>query len=175
MGVTDEDLEPLAKRLRSAVKFARGVERIEFDSDALTLWYDVYPELSEGRPGLLGAMTGRAEAQAVRLALTFALLDESAVIRKKHLRAALELWRYAEASMAYVFGNATGDPIADELEHAIRSHEDGMTRTEIRDLFSRHKNQHQINRALTLLAELGRIRCTKEETGGRPTERWVAI
>ena len=160
----DEDLKLLAKQLSSAVNFARRTKRIKFDRDALTLWYDVYPELSEGRPGLLGAMTGRSEAHTVRLALIYALLDESRVIQKIHLQAALELWRYAEASVAFVFGDAIGDPFVDELERAIRSHENGMTRT-----------KDQIDRALRVLLELGRIRRVKEETGGRPTERWVAI
>ena len=171
----DEDLKLLAKQLSSAVNFARRTKRIKFDRDALTLWYDVYPELSEGRPGLLGAMTGRSEAHTVRLALIYALLDESRVIQKIHLQAALELWRYAEASVAFVFGDAIGDPFVDELERAIRSHENGMTRTEIRDHFKRHRKKDQIDRALRVLLELGRIRRVKEETGGRPTERWVAI
>ena len=120
-------------------------------------------------------MTGRSEAHTVRLALIYALLDESRVIQKIHLQAALELWRYAEASVAFVFGDAIGDPFVDELERAIRSHENGMTRTEIRDHFKRHRKKDQIDRALRVLLELGRIRRVKEETGGRPTERWVAI
>jgi hypothetical protein len=36
------------------------------------------PVLSEGEPGLLGAMIGRAEAQVIRLALIYALFDRCA-------------------------------------------------------------------------------------------------
>jgi hypothetical protein len=36
---------------------------------AKTMWAAVYGALSAGQPGLLGAVTARAEAQAIRLAL----------------------------------------------------------------------------------------------------------
>ena len=40
-------------------------------------WAQVYSALSAERPGLFGAVTARAEAQVVRLALIYALLDRS--------------------------------------------------------------------------------------------------
>jgi hypothetical protein len=50
---------------------------------------EVYPSLSAERPGLLGAVTARAEAQCVRLALLYTLLDGKANIEVPHLDAAL--------------------------------------------------------------------------------------
>jgi hypothetical protein len=47
-----------------------------------------------------------------------------------------------------------------------------MTRTEIRDLFGRHRSAHRLEAALTLLDGLGRLRKIVVETGGRPAERW---
>jgi hypothetical protein len=41
---------------------------------AWALWEERYEELSADRPGLLGAILGRAKAQVVRLALVYALL-----------------------------------------------------------------------------------------------------
>ena len=38
------------------------------DSRARDLWHAVYPDLSEGRPGLLGSVTARGEAQVLGLA-----------------------------------------------------------------------------------------------------------
>jgi hypothetical protein len=55
-----------------------------------------------------------------------------------HLRAALAAWEYCEASAAHIFGNSLGDPIADEIERALKQQfSEGMTRTAIRDLFKR--------------------------------------
>ena len=59
--------------------------------------------------GLLAAVTARTEAQIVRLALVYALIDRSPVIDVPHLRAAHALWDYAVRSVAYVFGTSTGD------------------------------------------------------------------
>ncbi len=84
------------------------------------VWAEVYPKLSEGRPGLLGAATSRAEAQVMRLATIYALLDKSAVVRAEHLMAALAVWEYAEQSAKYIFGSALGDPTADAILRALR-------------------------------------------------------
>jgi hypothetical protein len=52
-----------------------------------------------------------------------------------HLKAARDVWRYCEDSARYVIGEAL-DPMADRLLVAIRSaDEDGLSGTEIRDLF----------------------------------------
>lgn len=68
------------------------------DDEARTLWWGIYEVLSEGKPGLLGAVISRAEAQVMRLSCLFALLDCSLVVRKPHLEAALAVWRYSEDS-----------------------------------------------------------------------------
>jgi hypothetical protein len=58
----------LVERLREAVKYAKRPRKMGFTNKAKKPWEKVYPELSEGVPGLLGATTDRAEAIARRLA-----------------------------------------------------------------------------------------------------------
>ncbi len=139
------------------------------------MWCSVYPGLSEGRPGLLGAVTSRAESQVMRVALIYALLDRSQCVCRKHLEAALAVWEYAEASARYIFGDALGDPVADEILAALRAHLEGLTRTDIRELFKRNRRAERIDTALRLLLEHGLARPQREETGGRPAERWYAV
>lgn len=170
-----EDLTPLVERLRKAVAFARQAGELQRDAEAAAVWREVYPELSEGKPGLLGAVTSRAEAQVMRLATIYALLDSSPVIRKPHLLAALAVWDYAEASARFIFGDALGNPVADTLLRALRSSPEGLTRTEIRDLFGRNLPAQGVSSALRDLHALGLVRKIREDTGGRPTERWVVI
>ncbi len=63
--------------------------------------------------------------------------------------------------------------MADQIMDALRgAGADGMTRTEVSNLFGRHKNTERINRAFSTLLGAGRVRREKEETGGRPSERW---
>jgi len=170
-------LTPYAQRVTKALEFARSVDCLCKDTEARTIWQRVYPELSEGLPGLFGAVTSRAEAQVMRLAMLYALLDQSPHINAHHLKAALAVWEYAEASARYVFGTAVGDPVADDILRALRANRDrgGLTRTEISGLFKRHKDAQAIGRALDLLQreKLADVRQDKK-TVGRPVEVWFA-
>lgn len=165
---------PIIKRLSEAVISARSMKELKRDDEANALWAEIYDELSEGKPGLLGAIISRAEPQVMRLACLYALLDCSAVICRRHLKAGLALWRYCEESAQFIFGDSLGDPVADEILRALRQAVSGMTRTEIRDLFGRHRNAREISRALTTLSEQGLVSSIQEETEGRPAERWFA-
>lgn len=167
-------LKALVNELAEALVYARQARVMRRDNDARELWATVYPQLSEGAPGLFGAVTSRAEAQVLRLSMVYALLDRSELIRVPHLFAALAVWVYAEQSARHIFGEALGDAVADELLQAIRRAGDqGLTRTQIRDLFSRHRASHRINAALNDLLKTGLARVEQKGTGGRPTERWL--
>jgi DNA-binding transcriptional ArsR family regulator len=172
------DMAPFVRRLRAAVEFARSVGELRRDEEARAIWHEVYPELSEGKPGLLGAVIARAEAQVMRLACLYAVLDMSTVVRREHLLAALAVWDYCEASARFIFGDALGDPVADEILRALRqAGEEGMTRTAIREnLFQRNMPARRIQRALSVLVEAGLVSVERvTDTGGRPAEIFRAI
>ena len=76
---------------------------------------------------MFGAITSRAEAQVMRMACIYALLDQSVLIRKPHLEAALAVWGYAEDSARHVFGDATGDPVADQIRTALDQNPGGTS------------------------------------------------
>jgi hypothetical protein len=50
-----------------------------------------------------------------------------------------------------------------------------MTRTEISNLFNRHKTRDRIASALAYLLERGLARSEEEPTDGRNVERWFAV
>jgi Protein of unknown function (DUF3987) len=169
------DTAPLTRRLRAALRFARGPLEVGWSEDARDVWKVVYGPLSEGKSGMFGAVTGRAEAQTIRLAAIYAALDLSRELRRAHIEAALALWEYSEESARYIFGNATGDPEADAILDALRgARATGLTRTQIRDLFQRNKSAERINQALALVLKRGKAAPVFEGTGGRPVERWFA-
>jgi hypothetical protein len=162
------DVTPLVRRLSSALEFAAAPLEITWGDGAREIWQEVYGPLSDGKPGLFGAVVGRAEAQVIRLAGLYAVMGESYEMGREHLLAALALWDYAEKSARYIFGDATGDPVADQILDALRAAgKDGMTRTEISNLFARNKSADRIARALAELLKLDRLRREQEETGGR--------
>ncbi len=144
---------------------------MEWGAATRPLWAAAYPRLSEGRTGLLGAVTSRAEAQVLRLATLYAIVDSSAAIQPPHLLAALAVWRYCEASARYLFGDSTGDPAADAILEKVRQCPGGVTRLEIRDLLHRHCSGTRLTRILDRLVVEGLLRRAKRtDTGGRPAE-----
>jgi hypothetical protein len=175
--VPEVALRPLVHRLMAAVVWCKG-EKPFFvrDADARDLWIEVYPALSQGVPGLLGAVTSRGEALVLRLSMIFAALDTTVTVRVEHLRAALALWDYCHASAKYIFGDATGDPLVDRINAALKqAGGDGMTRTKIRDLLGKHEKATRIEQALKLLADAGMARRGSVPAGdGRPTELWFS-
>jgi hypothetical protein len=167
------DLDPLAARLREALAFARQAREVHRDEAAAKSWRAVYPALSEGRPGLLGSMLARAEAQVMRLALVYALLDRSPVIAAEHLDAALCLWAYAEESVRWAVGDLFGDAVADAIREALLfAGDEGMSRTDIGAIFGRHVKSARIDAALRTLEAAGLVTRGRRETGGRPSEIW---
>lgn len=172
-----EAIEDLGRRLGAFVGAAQNASRVALGPEAEELWRGAYAALSTGRPGLLGAITNRAEAQVIRLALIYALLDGRGVISAAHLKAGLAVWEYAEASCEFIWRGAVGNPVADEIMRVLRiAGAVGKTRTELRDLFGRNRRADEIGSALSLLAAEGRAAsCLRSpEGGGRPAEVWTA-
>ena len=167
-------LSPLIEDLRRRVASARRSGRVTFAEPARQLWHASYSTLSGDRPGMFGAVTARAEAQSLRLALLYAILDGSDVIRLEHLRAAFGLWSYCEDSARYVFGVSLGEPVADDILRLLRPSPGGMTRTAIRDAFHRNRSGEQIERGLEVLHRNGLAYPKSVPTGGRPSELWLA-
>ncbi|HEV8716340.1 MAG TPA: hypothetical protein VGX03_26400, partial [Candidatus Binatia bacterium] len=80
----EDKLQSLADQLSEVISFSRTVTEVKRDDEARELWRAVYHDLSTGKPGLLGAVLSRAEAQVLRLSVIYALLDMSAVVRVEH-------------------------------------------------------------------------------------------
>ena len=166
----------LVPRLREVLEKGKVMGRLERDGEANEAWEDVYGELSEGKPGLFGAVTARAEAQVLRLSVLYAVLDGSDVIRLPHLEAALAVWEYSEQSARCVFGDATGDPLADTIYRDLKASKPvGRTRSQLHALLGRHHKAARIDQALGLLLRARKARSEIQNTDGRPVELWYDI
>jgi hypothetical protein len=175
--LSSEDFGPVIRHLRECIDHARTVSEMTFDDAAGAMWDEVYIGLETGRTGLLGKVTQRASPYVLRLSCLYALMDCSATVRREHLEAALSLWKYCEDSARYIFGERTGDRLADNLLRALRETEgDGLTRTDISNLSGRNISAARISSALASLAEAGLAHSRQERVEGskRPVERWFA-
>ena len=166
----------VAARLGEVLKI-HPIRPLYLDTAARVLWENAYEELSKGGTRMFDALTARSEAQAIRLALIYALLDGQSAIGRHHLEAALEIVRYSNASAKYIFGDAVGNATADTILRTLRRNPQGVNRTEIYNLFGRHTKAGDIAAALAALDEFGLATCRRKAPasfGGRPPEIWVA-
>jgi hypothetical protein len=161
-------------KLRDVIEWGTTVDLITRDADANEFWRSIYGPLSDGGAGLSGAILSRGEAQVMRLASIYAILDQSSTIQLDHLTAAMAVWEYAESSVEYIFGDSMGDPVSDTILTALRQ-SGPLTRNDIRELFGRHQRSSRIDRALHELTNSYKAFCEIEQTGGRPREVWYAI
>jgi hypothetical protein len=170
---------PLISTLRKVLEAAREPREIDFDAEAAAMWDSggLYDLLVDRPPGLLGAVTGRAEAHVMRLSLFYAVMDIARAITVKHLLAGLALWDYNERSCGYLFGHSTGDRYADTiLEVLVEAYPGFLTRTQIRDVFGRNAEAGRIPAALSLLERSGFIvKGSLPQERGRPVEVWSAV
>jgi len=138
--------DPLIERLVEAKNFARSAGLMTRSADAESLWIRLYRKLAAEESGfLVDAILARAEAQIMRLACLYALLDCSAAVEQDHLTAAWWFWQYAVDSVRYIFGDRLGDPLADKILEALRDKNGGyLDRTQIHEAIGRNYNKNRL-------------------------------
>jgi hypothetical protein len=134
--------------------------------EARTQWASIYSDLSREHSGLAGSIINRAEAQTLRLALIYALLDGQNTIRGQHLDAALALWRYAQESALYIFGDRSADPLEEKILEALQH--GPLTATELSAVFCRNIPKERLRPVLQQMEAQRRITIAKEKGVGRP-------
>lgn len=165
----------LAERLGADLARARRAGRVDLDPAAGVEWRYIYCRLAEEpEREMVASLLARAEAHVLRLSMLYALCDGCPTIRISHLRSALALWDYAAASIAWATTLALGDPLAERIHSALRTSPDGLTRTQVRDLFNRNHPAARIDAALEHLAQHGKANQRRHPTAGRPVEIWRA-
>ncbi|MCL2124180.1 MAG: DUF6371 domain-containing protein, partial [Desulfovibrionaceae bacterium] len=160
------EISHLQRELWRLVEKAQKFGLVTMSAGAKALWASVYPELSREHSGLAGCIINRAEAQTVRLALVYALLDGQNTILERHLDAALALWRYAQESALYIFGDRSADPLEAKILEALK--QGPLTATELSAVFSRHVPRDRLQPLLQRMEAQQRISIAKQKNGGRP-------
>jgi 5S rRNA maturation endonuclease (ribonuclease M5) len=168
------DNAPLVARFREAVEFAGTVGEMKRDEEARELWLEIYDRIDDELPsGRLEAILSRAEAQIMRLACVYALLDCSTTVRRGHLEAAKAVWDYSVASARYVFGNYVLSKKAQKfLDLLTEAGTAGLNKTE---LFRKNGGRSDaLNESLEALECAGHAFSIRIPTAGRDEERWFA-
>ena len=168
-------LDSIRHRLVETIKFFRNTDflKIEMSSEAKKVWCNqYYADLTKDHPGLVGCVINRGEAQVVRLAMIYCLLDGMTTISLDHLEAAIALWRYCEKSAQYIFHGRQTDGVAEKILLALA--EKPMTSTEIHRLLANHVNKDRLSAVLSQLKGSNQIECEQFRSEGqkKPSTLW---
>lgn len=166
-------VEKAALELQARLAKASAIHRLERSPDAEAIWDEWYKSLPDDEPGLVPAITERAEALVTRLATVYALSDASPVVETQHLCAALALWDYSGRCVEYIWGATTGDPLADRVLEDLAY--GPMLQSELaKDTFGGNTSASTIARIGLLLERQGRIVRVRAQTDkpGRPPIEW---
>jgi hypothetical protein len=158
---------PYIEALHRAIIEAQPPREYRLSATARDRWETFYAaQAMRKRWGQAGALTARAEAQTVRLALIYALMDRADEIGLSHLEAGIALEAYAERSVLYVFGDSTGNADADSIRRTLRDNADAMTRNDLR-AETGIRDGSRMTKALDLLRGLELVTVTRGAADGR--------
>jgi Protein of unknown function (DUF3987) len=169
--------DPISRQLYEHFGMQPPVE-LPRTEDFTTRWRGLYGEgnrsgpLNRHEPGILGEFTGRAPTHVLRLAVTYALADQSIVLDVQHLEAAFAVWEYCAASARAIFGSITGDRDVDRVLNALyRAADHSITRADISALFHRNKSKRQLDIICDGLLDTGQVTHRHDSSGpGRPVD-----
>lgn len=169
----DDELEDIRHRLVEVLSTAqeKGFHVLKWSGEAKAAWCSRhYPDLTRDHQGLVGCVINRAEAQVVRLAMIYCLLDGDDTISLDHLDAALAFWSYCEQSARYIFHGRQADQTAQRILDALQA--GPVTATELHKLFGNHLSKERLETVLAELMAAGRIEKDIVKGPGRPATTW---
>lgn len=172
--------DELTNRLKDALAFARNDDNplpMDLSPNAQSLWKVVHAKLENNQSDLMGTMCGRAAPMTLRLAMIYALLDQTTTIGVDHLQAAFALTRYSRATVRWLHKDKKGNKKLARLTKKLKAAgEKGLTESEITNqVFHNNATAKEKQEYLNWL--LARDLVCQVETppgpkGGAPSLRW---
>jgi DNA repair photolyase len=155
--------------LQDGLAFARKAGQVRLDSKALE---EVWTPYYMAPPDFDAPVESRKPAHILRLALLYALLDKSRVIRVSHLDAAIAVWEYCQASARCLFSpkHQQQDFSEQKLLTLLRQHPEGLTTAQV--TFMAFNNNKDAGGILQKLKEDGKVRSETVKGKGRPAVYW---
>jgi hypothetical protein len=175
--------EALYERVGEALARAGETQReIGLDAGARELWHHLYLVEDEVDNEACPEAVDRGVTMLLRLAGIYAAADGSERLRREHLEAAREVWRYAKESARHLFcktrEGSPGEP-PDKLQRKVcrlvAARPDGTTRGELIDRTQRNYTADELQEALDSLKAQGYVLDRREGEGGRAGVRWFSV
>jgi hypothetical protein len=174
------ELDRVTGIIRRRLNDARKYQRMTWHPEGAALWRQVYDELSPTSElsSTIDALLARGAPYVRRVAMILALLDGASEVDAAHLNAAVQVWRYAEATWRYVYPDSSPrSELAVKLFHGLyNAGAEGLTKTQIRRdvVKSNAVDGARIDAALQELVTLRMaVRAFDDGANGRRAERWT--
>ncbi len=167
-------LTALAEDLKGVISDAQTVGEVGLSGQARDHWKRVYPFLSEGKPGRVGALLGRGEAHVRRMAALYALFDRKTEADQSHLKAAIAYWQYSEDSTLWIFSRHASSEVEVYENRLLRAvvKAGELDETNISTLFGHNLSAARLDQVKQNLKREGLLHSVEIKTGGRPRLVW---
>jgi hypothetical protein len=160
----------IVKGLQEGIAFAKKGGEVPMESKTFEEVWTPYYETQD----FVSPVENRRNAHIARLAMLYALLDKSRVIRAPHLHAAIAVWTYCRDSARYLFAaHHRTETEEEKILKLLAQHPEGLTTTQI--TFMAFNNNKAAEPFLTQLEEAGKVRQSKVQTVGRPSVKWFLV
>jgi hypothetical protein len=170
------DYPGIVERLKSIVEiFTLAHRTLVWSKAGEEAWDDFYQSIPDEESGIVGSIIARSDAHVLRLSMKYAILDRTTLMEPRHLEAAMAVWDYCQRSAQWVFGEKTGNKMADKIYWALERAPQGLTKQEIADsVFGRNYTKINLDAALACLlaAKLASFTVDRLKKGGRKAQRW---
>ena len=168
---------PFRRALASAALADRASKvaergRVHFASDAFPAWVKLR---EDGDIDTSRELLARLDAHMMRIALIYALIDNSEVITREHMIAAYAFTCYVRDTTNLTYPATDGDQLVLRIGQIIeKAGAEGITRTDLGKSCSNHIAADDRDRACAELIDVGLITEVREAGAGRTSVRYLA-
>jgi len=175
--IDDEVLRRVAATITNSIVGAIGAT-YRITPDLVDIWRPFYLERRKGlahESSIVRSFANRQPAHAARLAITFAGIDGSPVLRPSDLHAAIAWCDYALDTVRYVFGSGMTGHARKLLDAIRRAGRKGLSRTDQSAVFGRHLDAEELDAVCRQLEAAHLVHTVEVPTAGRPATVSFAI
>jgi hypothetical protein len=177
--LTKSEWQQFVPPLLQALEFGHNdaPEEYDFTDDAWEMWLSETErwKRSSHPSSMVHALRSRFRPQVKRLAVIYAVSDQSDYIDVPHLEAALAIWDYSVQTVEHCLADQIGDKDANQLYIALLENSSGLTRREVTlQVFKGNRSTSQIDRAVKVLKDRSLLIERKIKGKTRPTTLWIA-
>jgi hypothetical protein len=168
-------IEQLRKIFRQRSPNTAEPDLFSRSPEAKNYWDALYRKLNgEKQNSTIDAVLARDTSHILKIALIFAITDQASRIEVQHLKAALAVVDFCRDSARWVFGQATGNKLANNILRELRRRlPNGLRKTDIhKDVCYRTTPKSQLDAALAELAKNNLAKMTLEKKGKGPSVEW---